>query len=251
MAASFPLYLPPDARRLFQSESLLHRFAQMAHWHEGSSLLELHGSAAGLALAQTLDCHLTVVEPEAKVVESLRERARVAGVEGKVGFQVGDGVKLPFAERAFDGIFSFGRVLGLPHEVAKAWRPYLAEMGRAGFTAVVKVSRTPAPEALAYWEQRLGAPLMLPREALMAVEREGFEPELIETAGEGEFEEYLRELEGALSRQPASDEPGPAALKAELALHQSLQGRTGVTLAFVVARRKEPGEKPPPSRDGG
>ena len=28
-------------------------------------------------------------------------------------------------------------------------------------------------------------------------------------------------------------------------------GKTGVTIGFIVARRKEPGEKPPPSRDGG
>ena len=35
MADPFPLYLPPETRRLFQSESLLRRFAQMAHWNDG------------------------------------------------------------------------------------------------------------------------------------------------------------------------------------------------------------------------
>jgi SAM-dependent methyltransferase len=250
MADSFPLYLPPDARRLFQSESLLRRFAQAAQWSEASSLLELHGSLGGLALAKALDCHLTVVEPDKRLADAIKERAKLVGVADKVGVQNGDAATAKFAERAFDGIFSFGRVLGLPADVAKRWRPFLAEGGRLGFTAVLRVGLRPSEKALAAWEARLGRPLLTPRRTLMVVEAEGFEPELVESLGEAELDEYYKELEAILDKG-VSDDSGAKALREEISLHRSLDGKTGVTLAFIVARRKEPGEKPPPSRDAG
>lgn len=249
MADPFPLYVPPEARRLFQSESLLRRFAQAGHWSEGSSLLELHGSLGALAITRALGCHLTVIEPEQRLAEALKERARVVGVGEKVGVQQGAIDSIKFAERAFDGIFCFGRVIGLPAAVAKHWRPFLAQDGRLGVTAMVRVGRVANDTVLAAWKDRLGAPVLSPRETLMAIEAEGFEPELIETLGDAELDEYYRELETVLGRTADKNEAGAAALRAEIALHRT--GKTGVTIGFIVARRKEPGEKPPPSRDGG
>jgi len=51
----------------------------------------------------------------------------------------------------------------------------------------------------------------------------------------------------------ASDltEGGAAAVKAGLAQLRQYGSKSGGTIAFLVARRKVPGEKPPPSRDGG
>lgn len=250
MADPFPLYFPPEARRLFQTESLLRRFAQMAQWEKGSALLEIFGSLSGLALTKALDCTLTVVEPEARVSDTLKERAKVAGIGDKVTFSAGPVTALSFPQGSFDGIFSFGRVVGLPRTLAKSWRPMLAERGRIGFTTVVKVSRSPSDKALEYWKSRLGTPLLLPREALLAVEDEGYEPEMVETVGDLELDEYYKELEAALAKTNAA-EPGPASLRAEIDQHRALNGKTGVTMAFVIARRKEPGEKPPLSRDSG
>jgi hypothetical protein len=34
-------------------------------------------------------------------------------------------------------------------------------------------------------------------------------------------------------------------------VHRAALGKAGVTFGFIVARRKEPGEKPPLSRDSG
>ncbi len=251
MADPFPLYVPPEARRLFQSESLLRRFAQMGHWDDGASLLELHGSLGALAIAKALSCHLTVVEPDQRLADALKERARVVGVGEKVAVQHGGTSSIKFAERAFDGIFSFGRVMGVPAKVAKLWRPSLAVNGRLGITAMVKVGRNPVDAALAAWQTRLGSPLLNPRQTLMAIEVEGYEPELIETLGDLELDEYYRELEGVLGRTTDKNEDGAKALKEEIALHRAHAGKSGVTIAFMVARRKEPGEKPPPSRDGG
>lgn len=251
MADPFPLYLPPEARRLFQSESLLRRFAQTAQWDDGASLLELHGSLGALAIAKALGCHLTVVEPDARLAEALKERSRVVGVADKVAVQHGAVGSIKFAERAFDGIFSFGRVIGVASDVAKSWRPMLADGGRLGLTAVVRVGRNANEAALDVWQKRLGAQLLNPRETLMSLEKEGFEPELIETLGEPELDEYYKELEAVMARTADKNEEGLAALKAEIALHKQHAGKTGVSIGFIVARRKEPGEKPPPSRDGG
>ncbi len=249
MADPFPLYVPPETRRLFQSESLLRRFAQMAHWNDGASLLELHGSLGALAIAKALSCHLTIIEPDQRLADAIKERARVVGCGEKVAVQHGAVGSIKFAERAFDGIFSFGRVIGNPAQVAKTWRPSLAVGGRLGLTAVVKVGRLANEPVLAAWKERLGSPLQSPRETLMSIEAEGYEPELIETLSEGELDEYYRELEALLGKTGDTNAAGALALRGEIALHRT--GKTGVSIGFIVARRKEPGEKPPPSRDGG
>lgn len=249
MADPFPLYLPPEARRLFQTESLLRRFANNAHWNASAKLLEFHGSLGGLALAKALNCTLTVVEPEIRVVDALRERARAAGMLEKVTFLNQHPAGSSFGVGTFDGIFSFGRVVGPLATIAATWRTWLAPRGRAAITTVVKVGRQPSELALTAWEKRLGAPLLLPRDALLAVETQGFEPEMVESAGDLELEDYYRELENVLNK--AVDGPAIKTLRDEIALHRSLNGKSGVTYAAMIFRRKEPDEKPPASRDGG
>lgn len=255
MSSPFPLYHPPEARRLFQSDSLLRRIAQLAHWDSKARLVELFGSLNALALARTLDCELTVVEPHGKHLESMKERARLAGLGagagGQVTFQPGDTQALTLPPRKFHGLFSLGRVTGTVGAEAKRLRPLLAERGRLGLTAVMKVSRHPHEKAVAQWEGRLGAPLPLPREALLALEAEGFEPELVETASDTELTEYYDALDAALGKVESPDDPAVKSVKAEVALFRELGGRTGVTFGFVLGRRKEPGEKPPMSRDNG
>ena len=118
-----------------------------------------------------------------------------------------------------------------------------------GITAIVKVGRVNNEPVLAAWKERLGEGLLNPRQTLMSVEAEGYEPELIETLGDNELDEYYRELETILGKTQDNNAMGALALRSEIALHRT--GKTGVTIAFIVARRKEPGEKPPPSRDGG
>lgn len=247
MADRFPLYLPPDARRLFQTESLLRRFAQMAQWEKDCKLLELHASLGGLALVRALGGTLTVIDPEGRAVEAVRERARIAGVGPQVTISQGDPSALDFQPRSMNGIFCFGRVMGLPGDLAATTRPLLAEKGRIGFGCIVRVGRNPDAKVLAYWEERLGKSLPLPREALLEVEEAGFEPELIETVGETELDEYYKELETVLGHTP--DGEGPAALREEIAMFRKHPATAAH--AFFVARRKEPGEKPPLSRDSG
>lgn len=250
MADPFPLYLPSEARRLFQSESLLRRFAQTAHFEGSSRLLEFHASLGGLALARALNCTITVVEPDARVVETLKERARLAGIGDKVTWLQQPFSAVSFPGQSFDGIFSLGRVVGPPEVVARRCRPWLAEKGRLALTWIMAVGRAPSKVALESWADRLGRPIISPRDTLQALEPEGFEPELVESLGDPELDEFYKEVELALAKQPVETD-AVKQVKAEIAVHRAQQGRAGATYGLVIVRRKEPGEKPPLSRDGG
>lgn len=246
----FPLFLPPEARRLFQTESLLRRLAHAAHWSKESRLLELCGSLGGLALCRALSCKLTTIEADPKQLEVLKERARVAGLAERVTFLQQAVESLALEADGFDGIFALGRVVGPLDGLLARLRPALAGKGRLGLTTVVKVGRSPPASALEAWGKRLGAPLLLPRDVLQAVEAAGFEPELLETVSDLELDEYYQELEVVMARG-GLDPAGLSALQDEIALHRAHNAHSGVAYAVVVARRKEPGEKPPLSRDSG
>lgn len=250
MADPFPLFLPTEARRLFQSESLLRRFAQAGHFSSSTRLLEIHGSLGGLALARALNCSITVVEPDANVATALKERAKTAGLGDRVTWVQQPTASVSFPDRAFDAIFCLGRVIGYPDALAKRMRPWLDEKGRLAITYLMAAGRNPPKVALESWADRLGRPLLSPRETLLTVEPEGFEPEIVETLGDPELDEFYKEIEQVLARSPASNGDGNA-IKAEIAVHRAQQGRSGATYGVIIARRKEPGEKPPVSRDGG
>lgn len=250
MADPFPLFLPPEARRLFQSESLLRRFAQAGHFSSSTRLLEFHGSLGGLALTRALNCSLTIVEPDATVAATLKERAKTAGLGDRVTWVQQPSAAVSFPAKSFDAIFCLGRVIGHPSELAKRMRPWLDEKGRLAITYPMSAGRTPPEVALESWADRLGRPLLSPRETLLTVEPEGFEPEIVETLGDPELDEFYKEIEQVLARTSAAG-PEVNAIKAEIAVHRAQQGHSGATYGVIVARRKEPGEKPPLSRDGG
>jgi SAM-dependent methyltransferase len=251
MADAFPIYLPPDARRLFSSEATLLRIARTAHWGPGPRLLELAASPAAGLLFTSLRANVTAVDSDPKALESVKERLKAAGLADKVALKQISWTGMPFAENEFDGILSLGRLIAPLETAAAGLRRYLAPKGRLALTWPVKVGRNPVQAALDFWQARLGQPLLLPREALMSVERHGYEPETIETVGETELDEYYAELETVLDRQPPESAAQAKSMREEIAMHKTIGGRTGVTIALVVARRKEPGERPPASRDGG
>ena len=251
MADAFPTYLPTEARRLFSSSDSVQRIARTAHWAPGSRVLELGASLAAGVFVSALKAQVTAVDADPKALEALKERLKAAGMLDKVTLRQVSWGALPFGDSEFDGIVSLGRLLGPLDHHAHVLRRHLAPKGRLALTWPVKVGRNPVQAALDYWQQRLGQPLQLPRDALISVEKHGYEPETIETVGEGELDEYYSELEAVLGRQPPAAAAQVKLLADEIAFHRSLGGRTGVAIALVVARRKEPGERPPASRDGG
>ncbi len=248
MADSFPFYLPTEARRLFTSDGVARRVALTAHWTNTARVLELYGSSAGIALAKDLGCDVTLAEGEDAIVKALEQRVQAAGVSDRVKVSKVSFSSLSFPEGSQDGVLVLGRLLAPLDEAAPKLRRFLALRGRLVMTWPVRVGLRPNKAALEFWEKKIGAPLKSPRECLMSVEKHGYEPETIETPSEAELDDYYRSIEAALPKAP----PDKAALlKAELDLHKDAGGKTGVTLALLVARRKEPGERPPAARDGG
>lgn len=251
MSEAFPAYLPADARRLFASEGVVRRIAHVAKWSPQAEVLELFGSDAGVALAAAVSCRVTLVDTDAAAVDLLKGKAKAANLGDRLAVKHADWADLGVKDGSLDGLIALGRFVGPPAETAAKLRPLLASRGRLAITWPVKVGFKQVKATAEYWEKRTGAPLLLPRECLMAVEKQGFEPELIETVTEQDLDEYYRQLEAAVAKLPAADKGKAKELQAEITAHRDGGGRSGVSIALVVARRKEPGERPPASRDGG
>lgn len=248
MAETFPFYLPAEARRLYTTDSVARRVALTAHWNNAVKVLELFGSSAGIALAKEIGCDVTLADSDDAQVKALEGRVAQAGVSDKVKVTKVAQPMLSFPDGGHDGVLVLGRLLMPLDEAAVKLRKLLAAKGRLVLTWPVKVGLRPGRTAVEFWEQRVGSPLQTPRECLMSVEKHGFEPETIETPSEADLDDYYRSLEASLGK--ASPEQAKI-LKQEIEVHRDGGGRSGVTLALLVARRKEPGERPPAARDGG
>ncbi|MBZ4335098.1 MULTISPECIES: cyclopropane-fatty-acyl-phospholipid synthase family protein [unclassified Corallococcus] len=250
-AEHFPLYHPPGAQRAFGSDDATRRFAKVAQLEQGSRVLVLgcgpEGHAAVL-LAQELKCSVVAVDTDEALVSPIRERVRTQGLADRIEVRRVAPDALGMLDGPFHGILVPGRVQ-YPLDVAlRTFRPLLGKRGRVGFTFPARVGRfTPKP-VLDFWEKRLGAPLLLPRELLQALENAGFEPESVESLHDTELDALYKDMEAHL---PEGAAPESATFREELALHREHNQKPGVSYAFAVGRRKEPGEKPPASRDRG
>jgi cyclopropane fatty-acyl-phospholipid synthase-like methyltransferase len=249
-AEPFPLYFPGDARRPFSSEAAARRFAKVAQLEEGGRVLELGCGSTGPAsvvLAQEFGCSVVAVDLDEELVARMRETVRSFGLDGRVEARCMELGRLAFREGEFDAIVCQGRVLMALPEALRTLRPLLAQQGRVGITYPVRVGRVTPRAVLDFWERRLGAPLVLPRELLHVLAQSGFEPESVESLQDAELDALYRELEPHLAKAPPER---VGWLREEIALHRE-SGTATASYAFAVGRRKEPGEKPPASRDRG
>ncbi len=247
----FPLYHPADVRRAFSSDDATRRFAKVAQLEPGSRVLVLGAgpdAGAALLLAREMGCSVVVADTDDAVLNPVRERVRAQGLAEQVEVQrvALDALGLP--DSAFDGILIQGRVLYPLKATLAKMRGLLAKRGRLGFTFPARVGRFAPKATLDFWERRVSGPLLLPRELLQVVEGAGYEPESVETLHDAELDAHYRDIEGFLASIPGAQ---PAALREEVALHRESNGKASVSYAFLVGRRKEPGEKPPASRDRG
>jgi protein-L-isoaspartate O-methyltransferase len=249
-AEPFPLYFPGDARRPFSSEVATRRFAKVAQLEEGGRVLELGCGPTGPAsvvLAQEFGCSVVAADPDQTMVVRMRETVRSFGLDGRVVARCVDLRQLTFRAGEFDAILCQGQVLMALPEALRTLRPLLAHQGRLGITWPVRVGRVTPRAVLEFWERRLGAPLLLPREVLHQLAQSGFEPESIESLQDAELDALYRDLEPHLAK--ASPER-VGWLREEMALHRE-SGNAAASYAFAVGRRKEADEKPPASRDRG
>ncbi|MBN1207319.1 MAG: class I SAM-dependent methyltransferase [Myxococcaceae bacterium] len=249
-AGPFPLYYPGDARRAFGSDEATLRFARVAQLEPGSRVLVL-GCGPGTApvlLARDLGCSVVAADTDDALLAPVRERVRALGLGDRVELRRVDLDRLGFPEGEFDAILIQGRIFYPLATALTLLRRYLARRGRIGMTFPARVGRYTTRSALEFWEKRIGGYLLLPRELLLELEARGYEPESVETLTDLELDALYRDVETRLEATPAAD---AAVLRQEIALHREQNGKTGVSYAFLTGRRKEPGEKPPASRDRG
>jgi cyclopropane fatty-acyl-phospholipid synthase-like methyltransferase len=249
-AGPFPLYYPADARRAFASDEATRRFARVSQLEPGSRVLVLGCGPinAPILLARDLGCSVVAADIDDALLAHVRERVRALGLGDRVEVRRVDLDRLGFPDGEFDAILVQGRVFYPLGTSLTMLRRMLAKRGRLGMTFPARVGRFTTKSALDFWEKRIGMDLLLPRELLLELEAHGYEPESVETLTELELDNLYRELEQRLQAVPAQDaEP----VRAEIAVHREHNGKAGVSYAFVVGRRKEPGEKPPASRDRG
>jgi SAM-dependent methyltransferase len=249
-AGPFPLNYPGDARRAFGSEEATRRFARVAQLEPGSHVLVLGcgSSATPVLLARDLGCSVVAADTEDALLAPVRDRVRALGLGDRIEVRRVELDKLGFPEGEFDAILVQGRVFYPLIPALTTFRRLLAKRGRLGMTFPARVGRYTAKAALEFWEKRIGGMLLLPRELLLELEAHGYEPESVETLTDLELDTLYRDLESRLQSVSAAD---AAVLRQEMAVHREQNGKAGISYAFLIGRRKEPGEKPPASRDCG
>ncbi len=218
-----------DPRAPFCRPSVLARLVRRLYLPAGAEVLEWGvAQGSGAATLTRLGMKVTLVEADEAALERVLQgvRAQVEAVR---------------AERPPDAMAGrFALVLlhardALGDTVASAARDFLAPEGRITFVRPVKVLLRPPPGLVEQWEAHWGHPLRSPQEWLASLPAAGYEPDLAETLGLDEMDA----LYGA----------APDALAEEAALYRA--GAAAISFALVTGRRREPDEKPRPSRDRG
>lgn len=252
-AEAFPLFFPGDARRPFENDDSIRRFGRTANLAAGSRVLDLAcgRGTASVVLARDFGCEVLALDSDDRMLQLLGERVKAASLGDRVHVRRGDPTRLQFSEGEFEGIILQGRILFPITNAVRALRRFLAPRGRLCLTYPARVGRFPNRTAVDFWERKLGEPILMPRELLQVFERGGFEPEGVETLSDQELADHYRNLETRLATLPRELESFARPLREEIDLFRAQSGRAGVTYAMVIGRRKEPGEKPPASRDRG
>ncbi len=218
-----------DPRAPFCRPAVLARLVRRLELPAGAEVLEWGvAQGSGAATLTRLGMKMTLVEADEAALERVLQgvRAQVEAVR---------------AERPPDAMAGrFALVLlhardALGDTVASAARDFLAPEGRITFVRPVKVLHRPPPGLVEQWEAHWGHSLRSPQEWLASLPAAGYEPDLAETLG-------LDELDALYAA-------APDALADEAALYRA--GAAAISFALVTGRRREPDEKPRPSRDRG
>lgn len=247
-ADGLPLFYPGDARPAFSAEPYLRRLGRQAGILETARVLTLgmgHGPGP-LFFAREFGATVVAVEATEAEAKALTEQIKAAGLFDRVAVKVGPLIRPPVADGTFDVIFVDARVPARLGEMLSGLRRHLAPRGRLVLVYPVRVGRHQNPAVARHWERLLGEPLVLPREALQVVAEHGYEPQLVETLEDAALDDFYEAIERALE-QAGPDERW-ARVREELSLFRSQGGRSTVSFAALVGRRREPGEKPPAAR---
>jgi SAM-dependent methyltransferase len=229
------------------SEAMLRRVGRLCGLGPRTRLLTLgfDGGPAPAFLAEEFGAKVVAADADDEAVLRQRNAIREHGADERVSTRRVDYERPPFGDQEFEAILVDALAMRLD-AAARVLRRHLALNGRLCVTHPVRIGRYPNPSMVRMWEQKIREPLRLPSECLHTIEREGYEPQTAEVLDEAALEVYYRQLEQSV--RPDGDPARAAAVQEEIALFRSQGGRSGASFAVLVARRREPGEKPPVSR---
>jgi len=246
-----PLFFSGDARLGLTRQSL-RRMALTARLGSGSKVLDLGCGSGGasLLLARDFGCSVVAADDDNSALETLGRRLRSESLNSRVEPLKIDFAQLTFADGEFNLVLAPGKNVYSFSEAATKLRRYVALQGRLLICHPVRVGQHIAPPLAEYWQRKLGAPLQFPRDLLQILAEAGYEPEGVEALSESELDELYRALEQKAAKLPKEDERR-ASLSEQIQVQRTHGGRSSVSFGSAMARRKEPGEKPPAARDRG
>lgn len=233
---------PLSQKTLFGNEHLYRRLARMGHWSSQSRILEIGAADGAIFWAQALGCEAVVVDGHPSRVKALADQVKKSGLVDQIEVREALPSALPYGEGDFDGIVSLGHPFAPLLHVLSSFRRFLAMEGRIALTQPVSSRRGIAgAQTPRHW----GA-LSSPAEALRCLYVAGFEPEDAICSSPQELQAFYASLEQA----QAVDENEADALRQERRAFEG-QPEGAWALALLIGRRREPGERPPASRDRG
>lgn len=109
--------------------------------------------ASTLQLARSLNAQITAVDFVPDFIEALKAHAAAEGLSGSIEPLVGAMEQLPFADGAFDVIWSEGAIYNMGFEKGvKAWRRFLKPDGMLVVSEITWITGSRPAEIQAYWE---------------------------------------------------------------------------------------------------
>jgi ubiquinone/menaquinone biosynthesis C-methylase UbiE len=242
-----PIVVPMDARRAMGTEDFARRMGKACQL-DGDRVLDLGVGGGALVLAREFGCELVCVDSNEASLEALKTRVAGGPLKDRVQFRRVSSDQLPFSEGEFEAIICVEKVLYALEDSLNRFRPLLAPSGHIALLYPMAVGRRGPRKP---WREVFGFELELPRDCFQTLERCGFEPVTADTLSDGQLDAYYDAVEESLRRFPEKDPAVANRLRAELAAHSGDRTTASVTWGCVMGRRKEPGERPPPSRDSG
>jgi ubiquinone/menaquinone biosynthesis C-methylase UbiE len=249
-------------RRAPGGEALARRIASLLGVERGDKVLDV-GCGAGMTartIARECGCFVTCLDRDEISLAALKEAAQADGIEGLLTPVVGDFKSLDPPPVGYQAVVVEGSLRylgqGFDEVVGKA-REFLSQSGLLTVSTTARVGRV-LPAAVESFYKERGDALRQPWELAQVLEKSGFEPLSAEAYADAVMDEWYKYVEQALAGLDGAATTGAGvdgaetvvALRREIEVFRREGGRSCVNEVLFIARRKEPGEKPPPSRGG-